>query len=388
MFHYGDDFGEVISIFDNFRNNKNYLLPHGYEETKMKNSRRKVFAVAMSGGVDSSVVAALLQNQGHDVFGITMDIHENCVQDLEDAAEVCKKLLIPHYVVDVRARYKEKVIDLFVEYYSKGFTPNPCALCNRDIKLNFLLDVVMEKGADFMATGHYAKLQIHGKNVLLSEALNLQKDQSYFVSLAPREKLKYVQFPLGNTKSKDETRKMAAEFNLPNFEKDESQDICFIRNESYKEFLKKISGTNLNNAGNIKLLKTGKIIGQHNGIVNYTVGQRKGLGISHEIPLYVVKLNPESNDVIVGEKKDLDIRSFSIFSTNWLVDSKPEFEAFVKLRSFGKKSKAIIKKNDENAADIQLLEKSPTPVTSGQICAIYSEGNMVLGGGIIINNNS
>jgi tRNA-specific 2-thiouridylase len=340
----------------------------------------------MSGGVDSSVVAALLQSRGHDVFGITMDIHENCIQDLEDAAEVCRKLRIPHYVVDVRARYKEKVIDLFVEYYLKGFTPNPCALCNRDIKLNFLLDIVREKGADLMATGHYAKLHVREENVLLSEAINLMKDQSYFVSLAPKEKLKYVQFPLGNIKSKEETRKIAAEFNLPNFRKDDSQDICFIRNENYKEFLKKIDGINLNGAGNIRLLKTGEIVGQHNGIINYTVGQRKGLGVSHEIPLYVIKLNPENNDVIVGEKKDLDVTSFSVFSVNWLVDTETKFEAFVKLRSFGKKSKAIIEKSGEDAITVQLLETSLTPVTSGQICAIYNENNMVFGGGVIVNN--
>ncbi|MDR1391352.1 MAG: tRNA 2-thiouridine(34) synthase MnmA [Holosporales bacterium] len=345
--------------------------------------KSQIYAVAMSGGVDSSVVAAVIQKAGHGVFGITMDIHENCIQDLEDAEKVCKKLGIPHYIIDVRTEYKKKVIDLFSGYYSKGLTPNPCALCNRDLKLNLLVDFIRDKGADFMATGHYAKLRIDDERVILSEAANLKKDQSYFVSLAPKDKLKFVRFPLGDIQTKDETRKIAAEFQLPNSKKEDSQDICFIRKKDYREFLNSLIDNSNKKRGEIRFLKTGEVIGQHSGITNYTVGQRKGLGISHEKPLYVVKINPENNNLVVGEKKDLDTRSFSLFDTNWLVDPKSEIEVFVKLRSFGKKSKALVTQNEKSVV-VKLLEQSLTPVTNGQVCAIYDENNVVLGAGIIL----
>ncbi|MDR2598211.1 MAG: tRNA 2-thiouridine(34) synthase MnmA [Holosporales bacterium] len=356
-------------------------------QSSTKSDQKKVYAIAMSGGVDSSVVAAMLQKKGHEVFGITMDIHENCIQDVEDAQAVCKTLGIPHEVFDVRAEYKAKVIDLFAEYYSRGMTPNPCAFCNRDLKLNILVDYARMRGADLLATGHYANLEVpHEELVILSEAANLAKDQTYFVSLAPKEKLRYVRFPLGDIENKDETRSLAAKYGLPNFKKEESQDICFIRQGSYKEFLQNLK-TNLNlfSPGQIKLKDTGKVIGDHAGIANYTIGQRKGLGIASNMgPLYVLDVDSENNDVIVGSKEALDIREFSVTDVNWLTEFRREFDASAKLRSFGKKTKAVAMAYDNSKSiRVRLSERSSTPITRGQICALYSDSNSVICSGII-----
>ncbi|MDR0640593.1 MAG: tRNA 2-thiouridine(34) synthase MnmA [Holosporales bacterium] len=348
------------------------------------NERKTVYAVAMSGGVDSSVVAAVLQSRGHDVFGITMDIHENCLEDIEDAQKVCAKLGIPHYVFDVRAEYQRKVIDLFVDYYARGLTPNPCAFCNRDLKLNILVDYARGMGAELMATGHYSNLAVDSARVLLSEAANLAKDQSYFVSLAPRHKLHFTRFPLGNIENKEQTRAMAQEFGLPNFKKDDSQDICFIRQGTYKEFLRNLK-TNLNlfAPGHIKLRGNDQIIGEHDGLANYTIGQRRGLGISHGDPLYVVGLDPDNREVLVGNREDLVVSEFTVCAVNWLLDMDDEFEAFVKIRSFGIKTKAKIMKNPSGDITIKFLGECKTPVTQGQVCAMYNLGNQVIGAGII-----
>jgi tRNA-specific 2-thiouridylase len=344
-------------------------------------SCKKVYAVALSGGVDSSVAAAILKMEGHEIFGITMDIHENCVQDVEDARRVCKNLGIEHIVLDVRDKYKEKVIDLFVQYYASGLTPNPCSFCNRDLKLNILVNFVRGKGADLMATGHYAKLRIDGGRVCLSEGANNHKDQSYFVSLAPRGNLKFVRFPLGDVPNKEETRRMAFRFGLSNFKKCDSQDICFIRDGTYKEFLRKLQLDS--GPGKIRRHGTGEIIGEHNGIINYTIGQRKGIGVSDKDPLYVVRLDPSSKDVIVGTKKSLEINEFEIIDVNWILDIEDEFVAFIKVRSFSKKSRAKVTKKARGIAEIRLLEASASPVAGGQVCVMYDSRGYVIGAGII-----
>jgi tRNA-specific 2-thiouridylase len=345
---------------------------------------KRIYAVAMSGGVDSSVVAALLQDSGDDVFGITMDIHENCTQDIEDAEAVCKHLGIEHIVFDVRSEYKKKVIDLFVEYYSKGLTPNPCSFCNRDLKLNILVDFAVGKGADVITTGHYAKLRFCGEKVFLSEGENYKKDQSYFVSLAPRDKLRSVSFPLGNISSKDKTRKMAIRFNLPNSRKSDSQDICFIRSGTYKEFLRDFqNGSPLFAHGGIRMHETGELIGEHDGIANYTVGQRKGIGVSNKDPLYVIKIDPSKNEVVVGSRENLNIMEFEVSEVNWILDAEDKFESLVKIRSFGQKSKAVVTKKDEKTVAITLLEESSSPVTRGQVCVMYDDKKHVIGAGII-----
>lgn len=337
----------------------------------------------MSGGVDSSAVAAILKNEGHDVFGITMFLHEYSKSSIINAQKVCEILDIQHFVFDIRKNFKKCVMDTFADYYSKGLTPNPCAFCNRDIKLNLLLQFAKDKGADFMATGHYANLKINEGEVILIEAENKSKDQSYFLSLVSKDNLKYVKFPLGKVQNKSKTRKIAESFGLHNFEKKDSQDICFIQNGNYKDFLKTFySEIPLFRQGNIRLLNTNKILGKHNGITNYTIGQRKGLGISYETLLYVINLDSKQNEVIVGSKEDLEKSQFNILHTNWILDYPKDFEGYVKLRSVAKKVKAKIKKNI-NGASIELLGKSQTPVTNGQVCAIYNSSNEVIGAGII-----
>lgn len=337
----------------------------------------------MSGGVDSSTVAAILQKEGYDVFGITMRIHDYSDSAIENAEIVCKKLAIEHFIFDVREEFKKSVMDVFAEYYSMGLTPNPCAICNRDIKLNLLLQFAKSKGADFMATGHYANLDLVDDGIILSEAEDKSKDQSYFLSLVKKENLKFVRFPLGKIDSKSETRKLAFQFDLHNFEKKDSQDICFIQNGNYKDFLKShYSELNLFIPGDIRLQNSNKILGHHNGIANYTIGQRKGLGIAYETPLYVVNLDANKNEVIVAPKDSLEQKSFSINSVNWILDYPDNFVAFVKLRSVARKTKAQIEKSNKGVV-VTLLEKSTTPITSGQVCAIYNSSNQVVAAGII-----
>ena len=342
-----------------------------------------VIAVAMSGGVDSSTTAALLKSKGYDIFGITMDNHADWISDINSAKSVCDVLGIKHYVMPAREEYKKCVMDVFAQYYANGMTPNPCALCNRDIKMNLLLKFALSHGADAMATGHYIQMEVHEDDVKMYEAKNTKKDQSYFLSLVDRNNLKHVIFPLGGIEDKSQTRQMAQEYGLPNFEKEESQDICFIKHGNYKEFLGEFySELGISMPGNIVLAGTKQILGKHNGIENYTIGQRRGIGISHNEPLYVTRLDKENNQVIVGKSGDLFLKTFKIFSTNWIIDCPDEFEAYVKLRSSSTKTKAAIKKNEKEAV-IELVGRSCTPVTPGQICAIYTDDNMVIGGGII-----
>ena len=342
-----------------------------------------IIAVAMSGGVDSSTTAALLKSQGHDVFGITMDNHADWESDIANARQICKILGIEHYIMPARKEYKRCVMDVFAEYYANGMTPNPCALCNRDIKMNLLLKFARSKGAELMATGHYIQMNVHNDIVEMREAKNKKKDQSYFLSLVDKNNLKNVRFPLGDIEDKSITRKMAAEFGLPNIEKEESQDICFIKHGNYKEFLHEFySNLNISMPGDIVLSGTKQILGKHSGIENYTIGQRRGLGISHNDPLYVVDIDSKANQVIVGSSSDLLQKEFTLFSTNWILDAPGSFEAFVKLRSSSEKTKASITKTSTGAC-VKLLEKSSTPVTPGQICAMYDSNNAVIGAGII-----
>lgn len=343
----------------------------------------KIYAVAMSGGVDSSTTAAIIQKSGAKVFGVTMNIHENCDKAIEDASKICQKLGIEHFVLDAKDSFKKYIMETFVEYYANGLTPNPCAFCNRDIKLNLLLKFAKSHGADIMATGHYVNMSVVENNVIMKEADNPKKDQSYFLSLSSKENLKDIIFPLGHISSKDETRRLASEFGLHNFEKKDSQDICFIPDGDYKNFIRNFQ-TNLNlfSPGFIKL-KSGEILGEHSGIIDYTIGQRKGLGISYKDPLYVLKLDSENNEIILGQKDDLDISEFKANQLNWIIDMPDSFEAFVKLRSLCQKSKALIQK-DGDFIKVQLLEPAKTSVTPGQICALYNEQNIVIGAGIII----
>ena len=348
-------------------------------------NNNQTYAIAMSGGVDSSMAAVLIQREGHNLFGLTMHIHDNCSKAIEDAKKICDTIGIQHHVLDLRDEFKTLVIEEFVRYYQNGKTPNPCALCNRDIKMNLLLKFALKKGANFMATGHYVNLTVDdNEHVFMKEAANLKKDQSYFLSMVSRENLKLIRFPLGNMKNKDETRALALEAGLHTFSKKDSQDICFIKDNDYKKFLQNFqTNSNLFNYGHIILAQSGEILGKHNGIANYTIGQRKGLGISYPEPLYVLKIDSSNCNVIVGTKQDINESEFSIKDINWIIDQAELFQAFVKLRSIAEKSLAIIKKLPNNSAKIVLQTESKTPITPGQICAIYSSENYVIGAGII-----
>lgn len=331
----------------------------------------------MSGGVDSSTVAALLLAEHKDIFGVTMYLHGNSEQTVENAAKICRDLAIEHFVFDFRQEFTEKVMNTFKNYYIHGLTPNPCAFCNRDIKMSLLLKKSLTKGADLMATGHYAR---SNKSVSLMEAVNKAKDQSYFLSLVPKQNLQKIIFPLGTIKSKEETRRLAERFNLRCYTTKDSQDICFVSNNNYKSFL--ISTSLLQGQGSIIHVASGQILGGHRGIFNYTIGQRKGLGISYKNPLYVIKIDSKNNIIYVGEKEFLQKLTFFVKQQNWLADTSDQFKATVKLRSSCRKVLAKICKTEGNKLKVELLEPNDTPITSGQICALY-DNEVVLGGGVI-----
>lgn len=343
-----------------------------------------IYAVAMSGGVDSSTVAALLKSQGHDVFGITMDIHSYCEDAIENARKVCELLKIPHYVVDLRNEFKRCVMDVFAEYYANGLTPNPCALCNRDIKLNLLLNAAKSMGADLMATGHYVRLIVDGDKVELSEARNSKKDQSYFLSLVDKNNLKYVRCPLGDIESKSMTRQLASDFGLPNFDKTDSQDICFIKHLSYKEFLHKFyPSLPFAHSGNIVLSETKQILGKHNGIENFTIGQRRGIGVPFHQPLFVKSINATSSEVEVSTTNIAVQHRFLVTSVNFIAESFMPFKALAKLRSCCVKIKVICQASMNGLLVDACSDHCTVPVTPGQICTLYSPDCVVVGGGII-----
>jgi tRNA-specific 2-thiouridylase len=332
-------------------------------------SKKNIIAIAMSGGVDSSTVAAIMLSEGYEVFGLTMNFHKSAQNDIEDSAKICKILGISHFVVDFKNEFHEKVIKTFRTYYENGMTPNPCALCNRYIKIGLLVKEAIDKGANFLATGHYVK---RTETSLLSEATNKSKDQSYFLALAKKENLKRMMFPLGDMKSKNETREIAQKYGLHNFEKKESQDMCFAHDESYFP----------ENIGEIIHIRTGEILGKHSGIHNYTIGQRKGLSVSYKNPLYVIRIDCKRNSILVGEKELLNRKNFVIRKINWIIEKEQEFKIHVKLRSSCKKTLAKVQKLDNSSANVELLENTDTPVANGQICAMY-DGECVVGGGII-----
>jgi tRNA-specific 2-thiouridylase len=248
-------------------------------------------------------------------------------------------------------------------------TPNPCALCNRYIKIGILVEKAIEKGANFLATGHYVR---NTKTSLLSEALNKKKDQSYFLSLAKKENLQKMIFLLGEVLSKDKTREIAHTYGLHNFEKKESQDMCFSHDRRYFSKL----------LGEIIHIKTGEILGKHDGIHNYTIGQRKRISVSYKNPLYVIQIDCKKNAVFVGERELLTRKEFVIRKINWIIDKNQEFESLVKLRSNCQKTLAKVKKSDSNVATVELLESTDTPVANGQICVMYDK-EKVIGGGVI-----
>jgi len=357
---------------------------------KPKDQTRVV--VAMSGGVDSSVVAAMLKEEGYEVIGITLQLYDHgaslqkkgacCAgQDINDARNVAELINIPHYVLNYESKFKESVMDDFVESYLAGETPIPCVKCNQSVKFRDLLETAKDLGADALATGHYVKRMMGEGGAELHRAADHDKDQSYFLFATTKDQLDFLRFPLGSF-TKEYTRELAQKYQLPVSSKPDSQDICFVPNGNYASVIEKLR-PGACDAGEI-VDEQGNILGQHNGIIHFTVGQRKGLGIAHAEPLYVLKLDAEKKQVIVGAKASLLTKTFLIKNLNWLADTalgEEGIEVQVKLRSAQSPIPAIVRLAEDNKAEVTLLNPRDA-VAPGQACVMY-EGERVLGGGWI-----
>jgi len=359
-----------------------------------KEPKDTLVVVAMSGGVDSSTVAAMMKKEGFKVIGITLKLYNDtkqtakskqcCAgQDIVDAKRVADKLKIEHKILYYQDKFKEGVINNFIESYLNGETPIPCVQCNQTVKFTDLFQEAKNLNADALVTGHYVKSITEENNTEMYRGIDLNRDQSYFLFNTTREQLNFLRFPLGNL-LKDETRNIAKEFDLNVADKPDSQDICFVPNGDYASVIEKFR-PNSYNKGNIKNIE-GKVIGVHDGIINYTIGQRKGIKISHKNPLYVIKIIAETNEIIVGDKEHLITTKISLKDLNIITNDKNDFdkELFVKVRSTGKLIKAKIDINNESA-NVDLLEEE-YGIAPGQACVFYSKNNYgykVLGGGWI-----
>ncbi len=360
--------------------------------------RRKV-VVAMSGGVDSSVAAAMMKAEGHDVIGITLQLYDHgsatgrkgscCAgQDIHDARRVADQLGIPHYILDYEARFAAKVIDAFAESYVAGETPIPCVTCNNEIKFRDLLETARELGADMLVTGHYVQRLDGPGGPQLARSLDPDRDQSYFLFGVTKAQLETLRFPLGAL-AKSEVRELARSFGLPIAEKADSQDICFVPAGRYSDVIARLRPNALD-AGNIVHID-GRVLGRHDGIINFTVGQRKGLRIPAAEPLFVVRLDPAANEVIVGPRSALMTVGLVLRDTNWLGD-KPIAEAaadglpiFVRLRSAQAPRPAVLFVDDSGLCEVVLTD-GELGIATGQACVFYASaeaGAVVLGGGFI-----
>ncbi|KJJ85931.1 tRNA-specific 2-thiouridylase MnmA [Candidatus Omnitrophus magneticus] len=353
-----------------------------------KNIMNKKVLVAMSGGVDSSIAAYLLLKDGYDVVGVTMclgvksdNIYESkcCgMSAIEDAKKVARHLNIPHYVLDFSREMEEFVIRNFVSRYSIAMTPNPCVECNKHLKFKKLMDYARQMGFFYLATGHYAAISEENNNFFLKRPKDAKKDQTYFLYCVKKEYLKNILFPLADY-TKNEVREIAEKNNIPVAFKAESQDVCFIPDgTSYKDFV--IARTGAAIEGDIVDLN-GKILGRHKGIINYTLGQRTGLGISAGTPIYVVKIDHETNVVIVGGKESLYSKELVAGSLNFLVDNFP-MEVFAKIRYGSKSARASVFIEEDNARARVVFDEPQLSITPGQSIVFY-DGDKVVGGGII-----
>ena len=349
--------------------------------------------VAMSGGVDSSVVAALMKQEGYDVTGITLKLYDDskkskegrqcCAgQDIMDAKRVSEKIDIKHEILYYQKKFKSAVIDSFIDSYASGETPIPCVQCNQTVKFRDLFKYSKKLKADALVTGHYVSRIQNNGHANMYRAKDHNRDQSYFLFSTTQEQLDYLRFPLGEI-DKSETRLIAKKLNLNNADKPDSQDICFVPNGDYSSVIKKFRPESFKKGKIIDLF--GKQIGEHEGIINYTIGQRKGIKISSDKPLYVLNINAENNTVIVGSKENLEIKEIRLRDLNILA-LEQEFKEIVKIkvRSTGKLLKAKIHLI-KNHARVEILDKE-TGISPGQACVFYSKdefGDKVLGGGWI-----
>jgi tRNA-specific 2-thiouridylase len=345
---------------------------------------KKKIVVAMSGGVDSSVAAALLVEQGYDVQGVSLRMWEEnqgprVCSDHRGAAELAKLLGISHTLLDLRAQFVETVVKPFAKDYLHGRTPNPCVACNRDFKLGTLLKWAREQGADCVATGHYARITRNDatSKVTLYRGIDRGKDQSYFLFALSREQLSHTYFPLGEM-HKAEVREQARRLDLPVAERQESQDICF---GDYKALVASYANESETTGGEV-VDRTGKVLGRHGGIHSVTVGQRRGLGISAAEPLYVVEIEDETKRVVLGKKNELTSSGLMARSVNWLdAPSGTELEAEVQIRYRAPAVACVIRQHDDQACEVR-FKKPVAAVTPGQ-AAVFYRGEQLIGGGWI-----
>ena len=353
--------------------------------------------VAMSGGVDSSVVAAHLASEGYDVVGVTLQLYDHgaalakkgacCAGvDIHDARRVAEDLGFPHYVLDYENIFRDAVIDEFADSYLAGATPVPCIRCNERVKFKDLLETARDLDADCMATGHYIQRKMGAQGPELHSATDAARDQSYFLFSTTPEQLDYLRFPLGHLPSKQATRELAAQYGLQVADKPDSQDICFVPNGNYASVIEKLR-PGAAEPGEI-VHADGRVLGRHEGVIHYTIGQRRGLGIGGlEEPLYVVRLDVENHNVIVGPKEMLATRRVPLREINWLGDepftSRAEWAVSVKVRSTRPPRDAVLRPISETEGEVELVTPEEG-VSPGQACVFYApEGSRVLGGGWI-----
>ncbi len=344
--------------------------------------------VGMSGGVDSSVTALILKKGGYDVIGVSFILYESrlrrnenykdvsccSIEAIKEASIVASMIGIEHIIFDLRTEFLKYVIELFIDGYRRGITPNPCILCNRYIKFPYLMSLREEKGADFISTGHYARTE----DSLLYRGMDALKDQSYFLYVLKKKEIERLILPLG-TMNKSMVREIAMAHNLPVFKKPESQEICFIQGPHYHTFLDEIIDDC--KAGPIIDIHTGKVLGTHKGIHHYTVGQRKGLGLSMGYPVYVVRIDIKQNAIYVGRREDVFKRDFSVEDINWIVEKRDDFRATVKVRSTTKDEPALVKIIDSST--VRVIFDNPQWAPAPGQSAVFYDGNLVIGGGVI-----
>ena len=355
--------------------------------------------VAMSGGVDSSVVAALLHKLGYRVIGITLQLWDytpaseggkklgTCcaLDDVYDARRVCQTIGVPHYVLNYESEFKDKVIDDFVETYLNGATPIPCVRCNQRIKFDSLLAKAQMLGGDILATGHYVRKTVDGAGQAeLHRGLDPQKDQSYFLFTTSQEQLDATAFPLGDL-TKDQTRELAKELGLHLHQKKDSQDICFVPGGDYRKVVRKFA-PEADEPGNF-VDSSGQVLGQHDGIINFTVGQRRGLGIAFGDPMYVVAIRPDSREVVLGPREELGVQVFTVKDVNWLAAEPIDgAEVLVKVRASHAGEAGVLKQLPDGRVEVTLFNAEEA-VSPGQ-AAVFYQGSRLVGGSWIENPHS
>lgn len=362
-------------------------------------NKDQTVVVAMSGGVDSSVAATLLVERGYTVIGMMMRLwaeetfdgfggHNRCCtpDQMADARRIANNLGIPFYVIDTKDVFRQKIVQFFMDGYRDGVTPNPCLECNRHIRFDWLLNHALAMDADFLATGHYARVTYADDGAAqLRMGLDPKKDQSYVLSVLTQEKLRHAMFPIGSYE-KAHVREMAAELGLPVAQKSDSQDLCFLGDGDYRRFLRDHTGS-IFAEGEIRT-RGGDVLGQHSGLPNYTIGQRKGLGISSPEPMYVLEMDAANNVLIVGTREDLGGDLLVAEGVNWIAGAPPDnqFRATVKIRYKSQPHPASVTVLDSARIRVK-FDEPRRDITPGQGAVVY-QGDVCLGGGIIVRGSA